>query len=164
MEDTGLNTWQLRHALVENNTTRNYFDGVYPCDVLKNITSPPRLIIVNTDPSHKPGKHWLLFFRNNETVEMFDSLGRNLDSYNKEIKTFVDKFFKTVKFTTFRIQPLNTSLCGHYCLYYAYMRCNGKEMDSIIREMPSPQWIKFCVPILYDIPGIVSECQTCVNI
>ena len=56
-----------------------------------------------------------------------------------------------------RIQPKGTTLCGHYCLYYAYSRCEGMSVQKIVHTMPSPQWIKSCIPILFDIPDIISE-------
>lgn len=161
MGETGLNTIQLREALMENDVTRPYFNGIYPVNHLKHVTSPPKMIMVNTDPSYKPGKHWLVFFRNEDTMEMFDSLGNDLTEMNPIIKTFAHKFNETVKYVSHRIQPKNTALCGHYCLYYAYLRCHGETMNDIVSQMPTPNWIRDCVPILFDIPGIISECQTC---
>lgn len=164
MEDAGLNTFQLRHALSHDDKTQTFFDGVFPSDFLKNIKNKPKLIIVNTDPSTQPGKHWLLFFLDNDKMEMFDSLGRSIEYYSEGIRNFVSRFAKTIKFVDRRIQPLNSSLCGHYCLYFAYCRCNGQSMDTIVNNMHSPEWIKYCVPILFDIPGIISECQVCETI
>ena len=57
-----MNTKDLWQALTCNPTTDSYFDGVFPSDALTEIKDKPELIICNTDPSHKPGKHWLLFF------------------------------------------------------------------------------------------------------
>ena len=162
METKGLNTIQLRHALLENDVTREFFDGVYPVDHLKFVTQPPKLILVNTDPSYKPGKHWLLFFRDgNGAMEIFDSLGQDLRNFNFQIRHFAQKFDDTVRFIKYRVQPVNSALCGHYCLYYAYMRCSGNNMNDIVKDIPSAEWIRECVPILFDIPGIISECQTC---
>ena len=161
-EETGLNTVQLRHAMTENGMTKRHFNGVFPVDYLKFIKNPPTMVVVNTDPSSQPGKHWLLFFRTDSGVmEMFDSLGKDLKTYSHQIQDFAQRFDDTVKFVSRRIQPKNSALCGHYCLYYAYMRCAGSSMNDIIAEMPTADWIKECVPILFDIPGIISDCQTC---
>lgn len=166
--EQGLNTLQLRHALTENAETEPCFRGIYPCDYLKNLNgqSTPELIIVNTDPSDKPGKHWLLFFfdRQTKTMEMFDSLGRTVEQYSQSIQDYVAVRALKIKYVTERMQPPNSPLCGHYCLYYAYVRCSGQYMENIIKEMPSAEWIKNCVPILFDIPGIISECQCCENL
>ena len=58
----GLNTFQLIAALEKNPITKKCFDGVYPRDILKPIKKTPWMIIVNTDPSTKSGKHWILLY------------------------------------------------------------------------------------------------------
>ena len=158
--DQGLNSFQLKHALTQNSVTKTFFDGIYPSDYLHALEKDTQLIIVNTDPSTEPGEHWLLFYIDGKNVEMFDSLGRNPDFYSKDIVQFIERF-DHVKYVTQRVQPLDSSLCGHYCLYYAYFRCLGKTMESILANVHKPKWIKCCVPILFDIPGIISECQSC---
>ena len=68
-----MNTKQIWQALTCNTKTEPYFDGVFPINELKNIKDKPELIICNTDPSNKPGQHWVLFFFHNDTVDFFDS-------------------------------------------------------------------------------------------
>ena len=90
------------------------------------------MIIANTDPSTKSGSHWILFyFDNNGNVEYFDSLGTTLTHYHKDFLKFIKNncnyYSRVVKN---RIQPVNTTLYGHYCLYYAYSRC----VDKINKE------------------------------
>ena len=164
MAYTGLNTIQLRNALLENEITKPFFSGIFPMDQLKNISAPPKLILVNTDPSYLPGKHWLLFFRTKDRMEMFDSLGQELHEMNPAVQTFAHRFNEYVKYVSQRVQPLNTALCGHYCLYYAYLRCKGDSMNEIVSRMPNPNWIAEYVPLLFDIPGIISDCQTCESV
>ena len=61
-----------------------------------------------------------------------------------------------------RIQPVNITLCGHYCLYYAYSRCAEKiNKEQIINNMPSANWIKCCIPFFFELPEIITECQCC---
>ena len=147
-----MNTKQLWQALTSNPITEPYFDGIFPIDQLKGIKRKPELIICNTDPSNKPGQHWILFFFYNDTVDFFDSLGRSMDYYGDEFVNFAKKFSSKFQISLVRTQPKNTSLCGHYCLYFAHKRCNGEKMDDIIKSMVSPDHIlrfvnsnfKFC--------------------
>ena len=132
-----MNTKQIWQALTSNPLTEPYFDGVFPADGLRDIKTKPKLIICNTDPSNLPGKHWLLFFFQNDTVDYYDSLGNNLEYYGKEFTDFVKKFAKFYEKAEVRTQPLNTSLCGYYCLYFAYGKCNGLKMEEIIDSMIS---------------------------
>ena len=117
----------------------------------------------HTDPSTKSGKHWiLLYFDAQGHAEIFDSLGNDVASYHSSIKKFIQRHSTHYMHVVHdRIQPKGTALCGHYCLYYAYSRCEGMSAQKIVHTMPSPQWIKSCIPILFDIPDIISEYQCC---
>ena len=159
----GLNTFQLTAALQKNPITKKYFDGVYPRDILNSIKKTPRMIIVNTDPSTKGGKHWiLLYFDTWGCAKIFDSLGNDVASYHSSITKFIQRHSTHYMHAVHdRIQPKGNALCGHYCLYYAYSRCEGMSAQKIVHTMPSPQWIKSCIPILFDIPDIISEYQCC---
>lgn len=132
-----MNTKQIWQALTSNPVTEPYFDGVFPSDELKNIKNKPKLIICNTDPSTKKGTHWLLFFFHKDTVDFYDSLGKDLTFYGKEFTAFVQKFAKNYEQCTIRTQPKGSSLCGHYCLYFAYKLCKGYKMLNIINSMKS---------------------------
>ena len=76
-----MNTKQLWNALCLNPVTNQYFDGIYSADTLKEIREKLDLIICNTDPSNKPGEHWVLFFFSDNSVDFFDSLGRDIKYY-----------------------------------------------------------------------------------
>ena len=106
---------------------------VFPSDALTEIRDKPELIICNTDPSNKPGKHWLLFFFfYDDKVDFYDSLGNDLSHYGKELNQLLNRFANFYQSTHIRTQPENTALCGYYCLYFAYKRCKGHSMEKII--------------------------------
>jgi hypothetical protein len=53
---------------------RGVFQGVYSIDTLPET---PRLLVCNTDPSYKPGQHWVaLYVDSRRRGEYFDSFGR----------------------------------------------------------------------------------------
>ena len=136
-----MNTKDLWQALTCNPITDYYFDGIFPADALTEIKDKPELIICNTDPSTKPGKHWLLFFFYDDKVDFYDSLGKDLSQYGKEFNNLVNRFANFYQSTYIRTQPENTALCGYYCLYFAYKRCKGIKMDNIIKEMKSSKHV-----------------------
>ena len=136
-----MNTKQLYNALTLNAYTNKYFDGIYSIDTLKNINEKPELIICNTDPSNKPGEHWVLFFFNDESVDFYDSLGKDIKYYGSEFYDFVNKFAKSWYSCMERTQPLGTSLCRQYCLYYAYGKTQSCTMREIIDSMFSPELV-----------------------
>ena len=161
----GLNTLQLSWALRKHAQTDSQFVGVFARDEIPLIIDQiPAIIIANTDPSTKSGSHWILFyFDNNGNVEYFNSLGKTLTHYHKDFLKFIKNtcnyYSRVVKN---RIQPVNTTLCGHYCLYYAYSRCVEKSnKEQIINNMPSANWIKCCIPFFLELPEIITKCQCC---
>ena len=93
---SGLNSIQLSIALKTNSVTGKHMLAVFARDELSSIyTNPPQIIIVNTNPLEKSGKHWLLiYFNEDESVDFFDSLGYDINFYPSSIKKFVQKFTK----------------------------------------------------------------------
>lgn len=145
-----MNTFQLWYALTANPVTSDGFSGVYSIDTLPLLGPTPELVICNTDPSDNPGKHWVLFYRDGDTLEFFDSLGKQLDKYGPEFVAFADNAkVRRVMTCLERIQPPGTSLCGEYCLYYAYARMKEQQMKDIIRFMPLPQTLCSFVRDIY---------------
>ena len=82
-----MNTKKLWIALTLNPKTNFYFDGIFSIDTLKDIKEKPSLIICNTDPLDEHGKHWVLFFFNEDSVDFYDSLGCDITYYGSE---FID--------------------------------------------------------------------------
>lgn len=126
---------QLYLALNESPVTQRFMDGVYTSDMLETIVLKPRLIIANTQPSDDPGEHWLLFFFNGATVNFFDSMGRDLGSFNKDIVNFVQSFSENYIQNKMKIQSKYVKHCGALCLYVAYFRCLGFSLEDIVGKM-----------------------------
>ena len=131
-----MNTKQLWNALTHNPITNFYFDGIFSSDTLDYVKEP-ELIICNTDPSNKAGEHWVLFFVKGNSVDFYDSLGRDIDYYGSSFLDFIKNFAHNYKQCLRRTQPIDSNLCGHYCLYYALAKCNGHSMETIIDSMVS---------------------------
>ena len=134
-----MNTKQLWTALTLNKVTNPYFDGVYSLDTLVNIKEKPQLIICNTQASDQSGEHWVLFFFEEDSVDFYDSLGKDIIEYGPSFITFIKNYTNNFKQCLGRTQPFESSLCGHYCLYYAYAKCNGYSMEKIIENIPSSE-------------------------
>ena len=100
-----MNTKQIWQALTCNTKTEPYFDGVFSIDMLHKIKNKPKLIICNTDPSTKPGKHWVLFFFHNDTVDFFDSLGNDMNYYGDEFLDFAQRFSSKYQISLFKLNP-----------------------------------------------------------
>ena len=65
----------------------------------------------------------------------FDSLGRDITYYGSEFIDFVKNFANDYKYTVKRTQPIRSDVCGHYCLCYAFKKCNDISMQEIILDI-----------------------------
>ena len=159
-----MNTKQLWNALCLNPVTNQYFDGIYSADTLKEIREKPDLIICNTDPSNKPGEHWVLFFFSDNGVDFFDSLGRDIKYYGSIFLDFIANFVTNYEQSLQRMQPLKSDLCGQYCLYYAFVKCNGLSMDEIIYNIPNyKDVVNFVNRLFYICPKYKCSLVQCCN-
>jgi hypothetical protein len=69
------NTGDIEVLLNADSTCRRVFQGVFSSDML-----PPnhRLLVCNTDPSTRPGQHWIaIYVDENRCGEYFDSFGQS---------------------------------------------------------------------------------------
>ena len=93
--------------------------------------------ILNTHPSHRPGEHWLAFFSDPITckLEFFDSYGFPSNFYNLSSSSVItstpSSCFSLVASNNVQLQSYTSSVCGHYCLLYLYLR-------SLLFLNPSP--------------------------
>ena len=123
-ENKALNTLDLNNILngVEN------FLGVFASDELSEIRiiSTPVFIISNLDISTSPGSHWLCIRIDQNSIEIFDSLGfdRKLwGKFPKGLQNFLSRFRYSHNFYFSPVlQPENTSDCGLYCVYFILFR------------------------------------------
>ena len=110
-------------------TLKSTFVGVYAKDEIPNTMLRHMGIIVNTDPSSKPGTHWVtvFFFCNGEgevSIRMDDILFRNIERYLS--KHALNVWSYNIRVMQSRI----SALCGAYCLPYLQAR-NSKQTLSL---------------------------------
>lgn len=90
------------------------FLGVFPADKLP-IFFPLKnwIFIANTDPSGKPGKHWVAFGHKWNKDFFFDSYGKK-PSYYQTIWARFDAWERDER----DLQQLISDVCGDWCLYW----------------------------------------------
>jgi len=90
------------------------FIGVYPLDKLPKPLTVGAYII-NTDPAHRPGQHWIAVNITRSQVDVFEPFGFYYPKY------LIDKLDETglpIKFNKTQCQNLLTTNCGPLCLLY----------------------------------------------
>ena len=110
------------------------FCGVFAYDKFLNeevVEKNKCYYIVNTDPSWKKGIHWLLFYKSEQTLYFFDSLGYCLKHYPELSEKF--EGFQIIE-NHFRTQSINSRACGMFCLYVAIKLYNHCKYKKILLE------------------------------
>ncbi len=71
-------------------------------------------VVINTSSSESPGKHWITVFnRNNEYLEIFDSLGCDFDFWSSKFS-----YCSKAVYNVTRLQSKDSSSCGLFAVYF----------------------------------------------
>jgi len=95
---------------------------------LNEMTFSNTPMIVNTEPSHMPGRHWIVVDVANS--ELFDSIA-NINVMIESFEPFMLRYNDTYMYNVFRVQDTHSSSCGLYCLYYLLYRKNNTFQQTI---------------------------------
>ena len=107
------------------------FDGVFSVD---NLPEDPRLLVCNTDPSDKPGRHWIAIYIEDGRGDFFDSFGRRP---NVDFERYMNRHCVSWNFNDKQLQSIVSKFCGHYCIYFCILRSQGVDMCKIVRSFSS---------------------------
>ena len=127
-----MDSMQLTHVLRSDRFTRPYFQGVFPSDCLRHlIPKLPCAVVVNTDPSHRPGAHWVaIFISKNGVGDYFDSYGLP-PSATPDIEKFLNRHCVQHQSNNVSLQGLFSTVCGQYTVFFLLHRCRGIEITQI---------------------------------
>lgn len=116
-----LNTSTIRHALQRHKDTNPIFHDVFPADLIPNPLPVGKACVVNTQPSHMGGEHWIVVIRKNASrnVHYFDSTGNTPRINLRGYKIIASE--KQLQGT----QPF----CGHYCLIFVLALKKPRVLD-----------------------------------
>lgn len=135
-----MNTIDLVKVLSKNKYTSKKFKGVFPRNHLPKHIVKPALIIANTDPSSKPGEHWVCFYIPKKGVgEYFDSFGDK--PKNRQFIKFLNDNVESFVYSKKRIQSDFSSWCGQFCCVYMYYKCKGKKLNDFLRNFSNTDLI-----------------------
>jgi len=108
------------------------FDGVFSVDTLPE---DPRLLVCNTDPSNRPGRHWIVIYVDEDgRGDFFDSFGRRPNDY---FERYMNRHCLSWNFNDKQLQSVVSKFCGHYCIYFCILRSSGIDMCKIVRSLSS---------------------------
>ena len=115
--------------------------GVFARDELPDLNREirPLCLILNTDPNDQPGTHWLaLYTPTARSIELFYSFGFSPSMYSLD---FIELLHLSYSF-----QSPRTSVCGHYCIVYIYLRFYNYSLYDIVDMLTDisnrEEWLK----------------------
>lgn len=107
------------------------FIGVYPRDKLPIIFEYPCALVINSDPSSKPGEHWLaLHFNKEKSCEFFDSYGNQPEYYGLE--HYISRYSNSCEYNETRLQDWGSSSCGYYCIFFILFKNRSFSLKEIV--------------------------------
>jgi hypothetical protein len=125
---------QLSTILQREPDTRPFFKGVFSADsVLTFSPCVPCAIIINTDPSSQPGRHWVaIFIDNTNQGQFFDSYGNKPEYYHPEWNLWLSKWTKKWTYSSRVVQPDSSVHCGVHSLFFILHCCQGLSYGDIM--------------------------------
>ena len=130
-----MNTAQINHALEEDPITNKKFCGVFPSDKLpQTIDKYPCGFVANTDPSTKPGTHWIsIYLSSPRKGSWFDSYGKPAEFYGGAFTDFLEKQCDEWDVNDRKLQSDWSDVCGQYCIFFLSHRARGYSMNKIVQ-------------------------------
>lgn len=127
---------QIHCILTKDPETRKIFKGVVPSDKVPYFKKLENYCIVtNTASSETEGEHWTLYIKTDHcNISYIDSLAKDPKYYGICYKKMYEKLSKNLKVHKLKnpLQADSSSLCGMYCIFFAYYICRGTSINTII--------------------------------
>ena len=82
---------------------------------------------VNIDNGSQGGSHWTCFIVKDNKSFYFDSFGGAPDKF------LLNQLPKPILYHNYKIQDINSFLCGSYCLYFFYLIERMNYYDAILK-------------------------------
>lgn len=120
------------HLNPANSKMRHAFLGVFAINHIPfRRLRPPFFMVINTDPSHKEGEHWVAVFQGNENqkIEYFDSYGLPPPQI---ILTALQGNLAGILFSKKRFQSFCSSVCGEYSICFLMCRLYGMRFHNFL--------------------------------
>ena len=82
---------------------------------------------VNIDNGSQGGTHWTCFYIKDNKSYYFDSFGGQPDKF------LLNQLLKPIIHHNYKIQDINSKLCGSYCFYIFYLIERMNYYDAILK-------------------------------
>lgn len=115
---------QLQRLINKCAHLKHKFRGIYAANQIPLRLAPNTFIIANASNSSSPGTHWTFLGNIKNKLIFADPLGYTMKDYSNIYKRLdgiqVQEWSKNLQ-----MQPMDSNLCGLYCIYIAHMVYNS---------------------------------------
>ena len=103
---------------------KNFY--VVMSDEVKELPKSNFSAILNFQLCSENGSHWVSLYSRNENLYYFDSYGTPVQVIDK---------YKHIRAHDYKIQPLNSSMCGQLSLLVIYLLTNGFKYEDVVNSL-----------------------------
>ena len=120
---------QIENILKRDSFAKKTFVGVFSADQLAGVHPQGTFgLIVNTDTTDQPGRHWQsIFVDNTKTCHFFCSLGEKPNTF---VLDFMKRFPRIVCNRNKQQKPSEVT-CGGYCIFIQTMMARGYRFETL---------------------------------
>ena len=119
-----MENYKLKHDTMNESQLQGIYNyPIYPKD--SKIYSERGF--VNIDNGSMGGSHWTCFIVKDNKSYYFDSFGGQPDKFP------LNQLPKPIIYQNYKIQDINSILCGSYCLYFFYLIERMNYYDTILK-------------------------------
>ena len=104
----------------ESQLQKSYNYLIYPRDSKKHSDKG----FVNIDDGSRGGTHWTCFIVKDNKLYYYDSFGGQPDKFP------LKRLLKPIIYSIYKIQDINSKLCGSFCLYFFFLIERMKYYDA----------------------------------
>ncbi len=124
----------LREILNRIPELKHKYMGAYPADFIPQLPLNT-FIIVNIDAAYMEGSHWITVANRGGDIFYGDSMGLPLERYKN-----IQLPYKNIHRMVF-VNLQNMSLCGMYCIYFAWTLFKGFTIEKTFNDYDLLQFI-----------------------
>ena len=117
-----------KHKLKNNTMNESELQRVYNYPIYpRGSKIYSNKVFVNIDNGSQGGTHWTCFYIKDNKSYYFDSFGGQPDKF------LLKRLLKPIIYHNYKIQDINSKLCGSYCLYFFYLIERMIYYDAILK-------------------------------
>lgn len=126
----------LQLSTICNQLLGTDFEGVFASNNLPTGNNPNRSFIINTDSKNLPGQHWIAVIIRDNVGYVFDSL--SMIPPPLRLTNWMNQRYHQWNYNKRRVQPIDSTLCGVYCIHFLYYVLNSNELFDVVFDSLYP--------------------------